>query len=137
MDGACAIRARKSRAELDYVLRRLRVKIAVFGAGGSIGRMIVREALARGHQVRAVVRDVAHFTAVEPRVEPRLTVVHGDATDAASIAAAATGVDAVVNAVSPRPSKSGKATSSLTAVARAFIAGLPRAGVTRLIIIGG
>jgi uncharacterized protein len=133
MVGACAIRARKSRAELDYVPRRLRVKIAVFGAGGAIGQMIVREALARGHQVRAAVRDVAHFT----MVDPRLTVVHGDATDAASIAAAAAGVDVVVNAVSPRPSKTGKATSSLTAVARAFIAGLPRAGVTRLIIIGG
>jgi putative NADH-flavin reductase len=133
MDGACAIRARKSRAELDYVLRRLRVKIAVFGAGGSIGHMIVREALARGHEVRAVVRDASHFT----MVDPRLTVVHGDAADAGSIAATTAGVDAVVNAVSPRPSKSGKATSSLTVVARAFIAGLPRAGVTRLIIIGG
>jgi len=109
------------------------VHIVLFGAGGNVGQRIIREALARGHQVTAAVRDVAHFE----KGDPRVTVVQGDATDAASIARVAKGADAIVNSVSPRPGKSGQPASSLTAVARAMIAGASRAGVTRLIVIGG
>jgi uncharacterized protein len=114
-------------------MRRSVVRIAIFGAGGVLGQVIVREALARGSQVTAVVRDVARFQ----KTDSRLTVVRGDAMDAASVASVATGADAVVNTVSPRPSKTSQPASSLTAVARALIAGLPRAGVKRLIIVGG
>src|SRR6185437_4743381 len=61
----------------------------------------------------------------------------GDATSAASIARAAKGADAIVSAVSPRPSPSGRAASSLTAVARAVIAGAKQAGVKRVVVVGG
>jgi uncharacterized protein len=115
------------------ITRRSLVRIAILGAGGVLGQPIAREALARGHEVTAVVRDVAHFQ----QGDNRLTVVRGDAMDAGSVASVAKGADAVVNTVSPRPSKTGQPASSLTAVARALIAGLPRAGVTRLIIVGG
>ena len=37
------------------------MKIALFGAGGTIGQRIAREALDRGHQVTAVVRDPSRF----------------------------------------------------------------------------
>jgi putative NADH-flavin reductase len=105
------------------------MRIVVFGAGGAVGQRIVREALERGHQVTAAVRDVTYYD----RFDPRIAVVRADATDPATIAAAATGTDVVVSAVSPRVGKTGLPAPSLTAVARAFIA----SGVTRLIIVGG
>lgn len=109
------------------------MRIALFGAGGQIARRIAREALDRGHQVTAVVRDPATFQ----KYDDRLEVVRGDATDAASVARAAKGADAIVNAISPRPSASGRPASSLVDGARAVIAGAKRAGIERLIAVGG
>lgn len=94
---------------------------------------IAREALDHGHQVTAVVRDPGTFQTYDDRLE----VVRGDATDAASVARTAEGMDAIVNAISPRPSPSGRPASSLVDGARAVIAGAQRAGVERLLAVGG
>jgi hypothetical protein len=109
------------------------MRIALFGAGGQIARRIAREALDRGHQVTAVVRDPATFQ----KYDDRLEVVRGDATDAASVARAASGAGAIINAISPRPSPSGRPASSLVDGARAVIAGAKQAGIERLIAVGG
>ena len=94
---------------------------------------IAREALDRGHQVTAVVRDPSSFR----KYDDRLEVTQGDATDAASVARAAKGADAIVNAISPRPSPSRRPASSLVDGARAVIAGARQAGIERLIAVGG
>jgi putative NADH-flavin reductase len=107
--------------------------IALLGAGGAIARRVAREALARGHRVTAVVRDPATFTPYDDR----LRVVQGDATDAASVERAVRGADAIVNAISPRPSPTGRPASSLADSARAVIAGARAAGVRRLLVVGG
>ena len=109
------------------------VHIVLLGAGGHVAQHVAREALTRGHEVTAVVRDPATFHSYDKR----LAIVQGDATSAASIARAAKGADAIVSAVSPRPSPSGRAASSLTAVARAVIAGAKQAGVKRVVVVGG
>jgi putative NADH-flavin reductase len=108
------------------------MKIVLFGATGHVGQRIVREALERGHEVVGVVRDPAKSQAPDPRVR----LVQGDATDAASVARAVRGADAVVSAVSPRPGSTGSA-PSLVAAARGLIAGLREAGVRRLVVVGG
>jgi uncharacterized protein YbjT (DUF2867 family) len=46
------------------------MKIALFGASGTIGQRIVQEALARGHQVTAIARN----TDANALKDPRLTV---------------------------------------------------------------
>ncbi|MDB4885772.1 MAG: dTDP-4-dehydrorhamnose reductase, partial [Gemmatimonadetes bacterium] len=68
--------------------------IVLFGATGNIGQRITAEALRRGHRVTGVVRDAGAVTSPDPRV----TLVRGDATDAASVAAVARGADAIVSA---------------------------------------
>src|SRR2546422_10791364 len=73
------------------------MRIALFGAGGMIGRRILEEALRRGHEVTAVVRDPTRFSGAADRV----AVVQGDVGDAASVAAAVRGHDAGVSAVGP------------------------------------
>ncbi|HEX8696250.1 MAG TPA: NAD(P)-dependent oxidoreductase [Longimicrobium sp.] len=106
------------------------MKITIFGAHGTIGRRITREALSRGHQVTAVARDPSRVTDLDG-----VDVVQGDAQDAASVAAAARGHDAVVNSTGPAHDAPDPAT--YPAVARGLIEGLKQAGVKRLVIVGG
>jgi uncharacterized protein len=109
------------------------MKIVLFGATGNVGQRVIKEALRRGSEIVGVVRDPAAAQSPDPTVK----VVQGDATDAASVAAVTRGADAVVNAISPRPNARGLPAPSLTAAARALIAGMKRAGVKRLLVVGG
>ena len=104
------------------------MRIALFGASGTIGRRIAQEALARGHQVTGIVRDVKKID------DPRIQAVQGDVTDAASLANLLKGHDAVISAVGPAP---GAAPTSPAYAARALVQALPKAGVKRLIVVGG
>jgi putative NADH-flavin reductase len=107
------------------------MKIALFGAGGNIGRRVAQEALNRGHEVIAVVRDPAKF---EKRNDA-IRVVAGDATSPDNVAAAVKGVDAVLSAVGPGASQ--QSNDILVQAARGLIEGVRRAGVKRLIVLGG
>jgi uncharacterized protein len=109
------------------------MQLVLFGATGNVGRRIAAEAANRGHTVVGVVRDPASVTSPDPRV----TLVQGDATDAASVAAVVRGADAVVSAISPRPNPRGLPQPRLADNARALIAGLHEAGVPRVIYVGG
>jgi putative NADH-flavin reductase len=70
------------------------MKIALLGASGRVGQRITMEALVRGHEVKALVRNPESF----PIAHPRLTVAHVDIFDPASVAEAITDSDVVVNA---------------------------------------
>jgi putative NADH-flavin reductase len=107
--------------------------IVLLGGGGHIAQRIAKEALRRKHRVTAVVRDAKSLSSDQDNLQ----VVQGDATDAESIARVARGADAIVNAISPRPSPSGRPASSLSDSARAVIAGAKKAGVKRLLVVGG
>ncbi|WP_431906304.1 NAD(P)-dependent oxidoreductase [Amycolatopsis thermoflava] len=74
------------------------MKLTVFGATGGTGVEIVRQALAAGHQVTAVVRDPARLD-VPPQA--RLEVVTADVFDADSLVPAITGREAVLSALGP------------------------------------
>jgi putative NADH-flavin reductase len=106
------------------------MRLIVFGANGRLGSRIVREALERGHQVTAVVRDPGRLQSSGER----LTAVPGDVCDAGSVAAVATGHDVVISTVGP----TGNSRPDLVVdAARALIEGLTSAGVRRLVVVGG
>ncbi len=109
------------------------MKIVLFGATGNIGRRIAQEAARRGHHVLGVSRQPS--AAEPPDAHVRLT--QGDATDAASVADAARGADAVVSAISPRPSSRGLPQPRLVDNVRALIEGLGKARVERVLYVGG
>ncbi|WP_069628762.1 SDR family oxidoreductase [Streptomyces niveus] len=67
--------------------------VLVVGATGSIGRLVVTEALARGHTVRALVRDTAKGARVLAK-EAELVV--GDVTRPETLIGAVDGADAIV-----------------------------------------
>ncbi len=68
-------------------------EILVVGATGSVGRLVVAEALDAGYRVRALVRDRARAEDILP---PQTTLVVGDLTAPGSLPAAVAGVDAIV-----------------------------------------
>jgi uncharacterized protein len=110
------------------------MKIVVFGASGAIGRAITAELLERGHTVTAATRSGAP---VEGLVVQTVT---GDASDPRSVARLAAGQDAVVSATGPRRGQDSHAEDpedSLLGAALGLAEGLRRAGVRRLMVVGG
>lgn len=107
------------------------MKIAVIGAGGRVGQRTVQEALRRGHEVTAVVRDPSSFQQRDDRV----TVTAADVTDADQVVRAVRGHDAVISAVGPAYENGDM--QLLTRAAQCLLTALPRAGVRRLIVVGG
>jgi putative NADH-flavin reductase len=108
------------------------MKVALIGATGFVGVSLLQEALQRGHQVTAIVRDPSKLT-VAPA---NLTVVKGDINHVAELAALLVGHEVVLSAYN-----AGWANPNLYAD---FIAGsknieaaTEKAGVKRLIVIGG
>ncbi|MGW6377731.1 NAD(P)-dependent oxidoreductase [Rhodococcus sp. NPDC055112] len=105
-------------------------RIIIFGAGGRAGRRAVAEAVARGHQVTAVVRDVARY---QELADEGADLVSGDATSADSVAALATGHDAAISAVARMDMPSAE---FYVAATEALLDGLGRALVDRMLVVG-
>ncbi|NWB29531.1 NAD(P)-dependent oxidoreductase [Pseudomonas gingeri] len=96
-------------------------KIAIIGATGRAGSQLLEEALRRGHGVTAIARNPA-------KIEARAGVVSKavDALDAAALEAAVAGHDVVISAA-----------HFATLPAAAVIGPVKRAGVKRLLVVGG
>jgi putative NADH-flavin reductase len=109
------------------------MKIAIYGAGGAIGTAIAKEAVGRGHEVTAVVRDPAKVALSHDQ----LTVTQGDVTDSAGVTAVAETHDAVISAVGPNWGK-GDDLSVYTQGAESLIQGIGAVETQpRLVIVGG
>ncbi|MEU1163335.1 NAD(P)-binding oxidoreductase [Streptomyces sp. NPDC005921] len=102
--------------------------LTVFGATGGIGREIVRQALASGHQVTAVVRDPAGLTVTGSGLQ----VVRADLTDPETIRPAVTGRDAVLSGLGARVRKDAGVATRLT---RTVLAAMEAEQVRRLLVV--
>lgn len=100
------------------------MKITVFGATGTIGRLVVDQGLAAGHEVTAHTRDATRV----PTRHERLRVVEGDVTDPAACLPAVEGADAVVVAIG-----AGRKGVVREAGTRAVVEAMRGAGVRRLV----
>jgi putative NADH-flavin reductase len=107
------------------------MKLVVFGATGGTGKQVVERALAAGHGVVAVARKPE---AIATKHE-RLRVVRGDVLDAASVATAITGAEAVVSAFGPANNKQ-PGTLMSDGVANIVLA-CEQVGVKRLVFESG
>src|SRR5688572_15420833 len=87
------------------------MKALVTGAAGFTGSHLVRFLAQRGDEVRAMVRDSARASFDDPRVE----VVRGDLTDAASLGRAIDGVQVVYN-IAARYREAGRPAAEYRAV---------------------
>src|SRR4051812_3038087 len=66
--------------------------VLVIGATGSIGSLVVEEAIRQGHVVRALVRNPGKASSLPSKAQ----IVVGDVTRADMLAGAVDGVDAIV-----------------------------------------
>ncbi|MGV3679304.1 MAG: NAD(P)-dependent oxidoreductase [Acidovorax sp.] len=107
------------------------MKIALIGATGFVGSAVLEELLRRQHQVTALARNPGKITA-----RAGLTVVQADAQDAAQVAQAVAGQEAVVNAYNPGWTVPDIHDQFLIGT-RAIYAGVKQAGVKRLLVVGG
>lgn len=102
--------------------------IAVFGATGPTGRILIGQALDEGHRVRALVRPPARLGIVHDRLD----TVPGEPTDAAAIDRVVEGADGVVSLLGQ------PATHSDAPIARAtrdIVASMQKFGVRRLVVV--
>lgn len=103
------------------------MKVLVLGATGGTGRLIVRDAVAKGYFVVAVVRSKARADL------PGAELIEGDVRDEATLARAMDGCDAVVSALGTGMGR--REVDLLTVATRALIAAMTRNDARRLVCI--
>ncbi|MFJ1611587.1 NAD(P)-dependent oxidoreductase [Streptomyces sp. NPDC088251] len=105
------------------------MRITVFGATGGVGQEIVRQAVAAGHEVTAVVRDPARLPVLLSDVQ-----VHAAAglDDPEALREAVAGRDAVLSALGSRGRKADGVAERLT---RSVLAAMEAEGVRRLLVV--
>ena len=105
------------------------MKVLVLGATGGTGRLIVEDALAKGHSVVALVRSKANAPDLRGA-----DVFEGDARDEAALVKALNGCDAVVSSLGTGMSLYGEVTL-LSVATSALVSVMRRKDVRRLVCI--
>ena len=104
------------------------VKLTIFAATGGIGRQILEQAVAAGHDVTAVVRNPQSL----PSTSARVVVADLAAADPAALQSAVSGADAVLSGLGARTKADAgvawKGTKAITEAMRA-------SGVRRLVVV--
>jgi putative NADH-flavin reductase len=106
------------------------VKVLIIGATGATGQILMREALAQGHEVTALARNPSAVASEDQR----LRVLQGNALDASSVGAAVSGQDAVLSALGTR---SARPTTLFSESTHNVIGAMDKHGVRRLVCITG
>lgn len=105
------------------------MNIALFGATGPTGRLLIAQAMEQGHAVTAFVRDPAALPA-----NARLRLVVGDATrDAEKIGEAVREQDAVISTLGRRATF--RSAHLMERSMRLIVPAMERAGVRRLVVM--
>ena len=107
------------------------MKVAIVGATGYVGSRLLSEALNRGHRVTAIVRNPEKL----PQ-HPQLSVAKCDVSNEDAVAEAVAGHDAVISAFNPSRTRRDNNIPQIGTI-RSLIAGMKRAGVKRLLVVGG
>jgi len=106
----------------------MNTKVVLFGANGKMGQLIMKEALDRGYEVTAVVRDRTQMK----ELFENLHVVEGNVMNSEDIATLCEGHQAVISAFGPIRG----AEDELVKVANSLVEGVRRSGVSRLLVVG-
>ncbi|HEY0811990.1 MAG TPA: NAD(P)H-binding protein [Pseudonocardia sp.] len=101
------------------------MKLAVFGATGTVGAALLDKALDAGHELRVLARTPSKIT----RTDGRLTIVKGDAKDPAAVAATVRGTQASLSMLG------GFSDPDSIRIGTALIASAMHAAGTRRIVI--
>ncbi|EIG57679.1 NAD(P)-dependent oxidoreductase [Bradyrhizobium sp. WSM1253] len=106
-------------------------KILLLGATGATGRLIVNQAVARGHDVTVLVRSAGKASDIRGA-----KLIVGDARDEAALREALKGRDAVVSALGT-PVSPFREVTLLSTATRALVSAMKAEQVSRLVCITG
>src|ERR1700687_1223403 len=104
------------------------MKVALYGATGKSGSRISKELLSRGHQVVAITRDASKL-----KPENGISIKQDNLSNADKTAEVIKGADAVISAYAPPPNN----TDALIDVTKLQVDSVKKAGVNRLLVVGG
>jgi putative NADH-flavin reductase len=102
------------------------MKVVLYGATGNSGQRILQELANRGHEVTAVARNIS-------KLPSTVKAVQDDLSNVDTITSVIAGADVVVSAYAP-PQEN---TDALLGVTERQISAVKKAGVPRLIVVGG
>jgi uncharacterized protein YbjT (DUF2867 family) len=105
------------------------VKIAVFGATGATGRLLVARALESGHEVVALARHPERLADFGGQA---LVVIPGALSDGAAVGGAIDGAEAVISVLGPGRRVEG---TTLSDGVRTILGSMERRGVRRLVML--
>ena len=105
------------------------MRVLILGSTGRIGATTIREVIAAGHDVVALVR-------AKPAEDGPISYMVGDVTDQNMVDRAVEGTDAVIAALGPR-SNTADAVETLAIGMRNLVAAMDRYDVRRLIALSG
>lgn len=107
------------------------MKIALIGATGFVGSALLKEALLKGHEVTAIVRDLSKL-----EQQQGLTIEQGDINQTEELAELLVGHDIVLSAYNPGWTNP-NIYADFIAGAKSIEAATVQAYVKRLVVIGG
>ena len=105
------------------------MKIVLIGSNGNVGKIILKEALLRGHEVTGIVRNLSK----NESKDINLKLIEGDIFDEENLSKAIKGNDIVISAFGPKHGEE----KSLIDATKCLINAVKKAGVPRLISMGG
>jgi len=103
------------------------MKLTIFGASSSTGKLLVNKALAKGFQVTAFVRDETKLGSAHPN----LRVICGDALKYEDVESAVQGGDAILSTLGPKGKPAVMAAESTQNILKA----MEKHGVKRLVLV--
>ena len=103
------------------------MKLTIFAATGGIGRQLLEQAVAAGHDVTAVVRNPKNLSRAVPFVTADLA-----APDPAALQSAVAGADAVLSGLGARSKSEAGVAAQGT---RAIVAAMQATGVRRVVVV--
>ena len=110
-----------------------RYTVALLGATGMVGGHLLREALARGHAIRALARNPDKLD----EFRDQITIIAGDARDPRVIETLLRGSDVVVSALGPAKSDGDAARFINTTVSANVIREAQSRGISRYLLVSG
>ncbi len=106
------------------------MKLAVFGATGRTGQILVRDALAQGDEVIALARTPSKLDLQDAR----LSLVQGDVQDPRAVDQVVTGAEAVISVLGP---SSNQPVFAVSKGMQNILEAMRRHGVQRLVVTAG
>jgi putative NADH-flavin reductase len=103
------------------------MKFLVLGATGATGALFVKKALDEGHEITALVRRA------DAVVDSRAQIVSGDVTNAATVATASRGHDAIISTLGAKNIR--QTPTLMTDMVRAVISSTRASGVDRFAMV--